>query len=470
MDNDTRLTILHAHLSGVAGYFSTADEYSRLVNPFSNEREIVYIDVDAYLLGSNQYLGVLAHELQHAAHWNADPTEETWLNEGLSELAQELAGFPSPLTPSFINSPNVSLLWWPDEPLATVPHYGAAKLFVAYLIDHYGGRGEIRRLVSLPQDGIKAIDAYLEGLGYAQRFPDVFAKWVAANYLNSGEGQYGYRSTDLRVQANRRMLQAGTIEGTVPQYAAEYIELGMAGDVVISFKGATATPLLPTKPHSGSACWWGNRGDSIDATLTREVDLTSVDKATLSFWVWYQMEESWDYAYVEVSTDQGRSWDILEGPSTVSGNPVGTSFGPGYTGSSNGWIREVIDLSPYAGQPILLRFEYVTDDALNDDGLCVDDIAIPEVGLMDDAEADGTWIAEGFIRTTNAVAQSYVVQVIEVGREPQVRQLNLDARNEGELVIQGLGSLWEKAVVVVAPLAPKTSQPAPYTLMVRAAS
>ena len=39
-------------------------------------------------VGSNQYLSVLAHELQHAVHWNGDRTEDTWVNEGLSEVAR----------------------------------------------------------------------------------------------------------------------------------------------------------------------------------------------------------------------------------------------------------------------------------------------------------------------------------------------------------------------------------------------
>ncbi|HIC88231.1 MAG TPA: hypothetical protein EYP04_02355, partial [Anaerolineae bacterium] len=48
VDNDVHLTILHAHGLGrhVAGYFSGADEVSHLAQPYSNEREMFYINLD----------------------------------------------------------------------------------------------------------------------------------------------------------------------------------------------------------------------------------------------------------------------------------------------------------------------------------------------------------------------------------------------------------------------------------------
>src|SRR5947209_18084687 len=42
---------------------------------------------------------------------------------------------------------------------------------------------------------------------------------------------------------------------------------------------------------------------------------------------------------------------------------------------------------------------YVTDAALDFDGFAVDDIAIPEIGFTDDAEQDGGWTANGFLRS-----------------------------------------------------------------------
>ena len=56
-----------------------------------------------------------------------------------------------------------------------------------------------------------------------------------------------------------------------------------------------------------------------------------------------------------------------------------------------------MDLSEYAGadgESVLVRFEYITDEGVNLDGIVIDDIAVPELGFADDAETDGDWTGE----------------------------------------------------------------------------
>jgi hypothetical protein len=199
-------------------------------------------------------------------------------------------------------------------------------------------------------------------------------------------------------------------------------------------------------------------------TLTRAFDLSEVEKATLSYWAWYDIEEDWDYAYLEVSADGGETWKTLPAPSATDTNPNGNNYGWGYTGQSGGgsspqWIKEEVDLSDYAGQKILVRFEYITDDAVNRPGFCLDDMVIPEIGYQYDAEKgnDG-WAAEGFIRMDNILPQDWVVQVIEFGPETAVKRVALDERQRGEYVIEGFGRGVNRAVLVISALAPATSE------------
>jgi hypothetical protein len=128
-----------------------------------------------------------------------------------------------------------------------------------------------------------------------------------------------------------------------------------------------------------------------------------------------------------VSSDDGATWQILRGPSTTDANPNGNSYGWGYTGLSGdgpSWIEEQVDLSVYAGQRILIRFEYVTDDAINHPGWAIDDISIPELGYQDDVEGgDDGWLAEGFVQTNSFVPQGYLVQLITFGRRGSKRPL-----------------------------------------------
>lgn len=84
------ISILHLPLTGVAGYYNPRDIYSRHIYSFSNEMHLIYMNVRNFV-GSSSYLGTLAHELQHAIHLSIDPTEETWVNEGMSEIAKSSA-------------------------------------------------------------------------------------------------------------------------------------------------------------------------------------------------------------------------------------------------------------------------------------------------------------------------------------------------------------------------------------------
>jgi len=164
------------------------------------------------------------------------------------------------------------------------------------------------------------------------------------------------------------------------------------GNVLLSFEGQIATQILPTTAHSGSYCWWGNRGDGINSSLTRQIDLSDVSSANLHYSVWYDIEEAWDYSYIEISEDRGRTWTILPSLHTNKSDPLGISFGPGYSGTSNGWLRDTVDLTGYTGSKILLRFEYVTDEALNNAGICFDDISIPEIGFFDVKKRSRKWV------------------------------------------------------------------------------
>jgi len=469
IDNDPHLNILNAKLMGVGGYYSSADQFPTRVNKFSNQREIIYINSSAIRVGTSLYTETLAHELQHAIHWNADPSEDTWVNEGLSELAVTVAGSDQTFRSRFAFPRPTSLVHWPLSPFGSGASYQASSLFMHYLSEHYGDRNDLTGLLRQPEDGIVGINSYLRSSGYELTFRDVFAKWVVANLLDEDQGPYSYKGLAVRARPTQRMGDFSEISSQIPQYSVEYIELddgliSYEGPLRLKFSGQTVSALLPVDVGA-TGCWWGNSGDSIDATLSRTVDLTQQSRATLNYQVWFELEKNWDYGYVEVSTDGGRTWEILSTPNTTSENPIGNSFGVGYTGNSQGWIDESVDLSPYTGQEIQVRFQHITDDALNGSGICVQGISIPEIGLFDSTEG---WKAKGFLLISNRVKQDYIVQVIASGSENQVTRLVLDEANMGELIMPAPRRL-ERLVVAVAALAPKTRIETSYTLTVEPA-
>jgi hypothetical protein len=81
------------------------------------------------------------------------------------------------------------------------------------------------------------------------------------------------------------------------------------------------------------------------------------DNMNLSFWCWYDIENNYDKAHVEVSKDD-RYYVVLES----------------FTGTSTGWEYKTYDLSDYNDESIYIRFRYTTDSYTLDDGFYVDDI------------------------------------------------------------------------------------------------
>ena len=194
--------------------------------------------------------------------------------------------------------------------------------------------------------------------------------------------------------------------------------------------------------------------------MTAPLDLRGSSNPTLSYETWYDIEDGWDFTYVAASLDGGAKWSILDASGTTAKDPFGKNFGMGYTGKSMGWVTESVDLGEFAGERVLLRFQYVTDDAVNGLGLCLRQVALTGAGSPQ--PIDG-WQPEGFVLTNNRVPQDYIVQVIEVSAEPRVTTVTLDGNNEGRFAVERPEDL-ERLVVAVAALAPKTRQRAGYTL------
>ncbi len=478
IDGDPHIVVLNASIPGAPGYFYSSDEYPSQIVPYSNEHEMIYVNLRYNTPSSGGFYSTFAHEFQHMIHWNNDPSEDAWVNEGLSELASRLAGHSVDTAAVFASLPDTQLNAWDQDSAKALPHYGASYAFFSYLAEHYGGYEGLKDLVKEKKHGIAGVEEFLRSRGYSATFEDVFKDWVVANFLddpNLEQGRYGYKDLDLKINPQNLGALPFRSSTNVHQYASRYLELPAGtGDLDVAFAGTPQTKLVPNEPHSGKGQWWSNRGDVMDATLTREFDLTGVDRATLKAWLWYDIEEDFDYAYAESSTDGGQTWTILPGKHTTTSNPNGSSFGPAYTGrsgdgSSPQWVQEEFDLTPNAGKRTLVRFEYVTDDSGNGVGFVLDDVSIPELGYAYDAETDGGWLADGFVRSENYVPQNYIIQLVERGQRTTVKSLPLDPEQKGHWRLRRADLAGRTAFLIISATAPATTQPATYELSVEEA-
>ncbi len=472
IDCDPRVHILNTSNTSAGGYFSSVDQETPQVRLDSNEKDLLYIDIEGSggteAVGTAYYDGVIAHEFQHLILFGRDPNEDTWISEGMSELAIFLNGDDPEVDAVAAMTPEVQLNTWPDGGVADATNYGTAFSFMLYFWDRYGDDG-VRALAAEPLNGLAGVDKVLEQIDPGKTADELVADWLVARTLDDpsiDNGRYGYAKTDRATVEPQDTINRFPYadRGSVPQYAGDYIELRGQRDISIDFAGSTKARLIGAEPHSGRYFWWSNRGDVTDLTLTREFDLSGVSQATLKYWAWYALEKDWDYAYLTVSDDGGQRWQIIQAPSTTDSDPVNANYGWGYTGNSGGgeqpaWIEETVDLSQYAGKKILVRFEVINDLAVNLPGLAIDDVSVPEINYADDFESgEGGWQSGGWLHTNNFVPQSYVVQLISFDQDgtTAVSRLPVNADNTARWSVP-LSQL-RRAVVVVSAMAPRTTE------------
>ena len=129
-------------------------------------------------------------------------------------------------------------------------------------------------------------------------------------------------------------------------------------------------------------------------------------------------------------------------------------------------------MTPYAGKDVQLRFQYITDDAVNGSGMCLRRFSLsidPSAGASALALADGGWQPQGFTVIDNRVRQDFIVKLIWETPATRVDDLELKMSESGdwtgELLIEDAGEM-KSLVVAVAALAPKTRLPTDYSLTV----
>ncbi|CAA0248075.1 T9SS type A sorting domain-containing protein [Tenacibaculum maritimum] len=150
------------------------------------------------------------------------------------------------------------------------------------------------------------------------------------------------------------------------------------------------------KANSGKAYVTKLSGNHPDQTVghlyTKCYDLTTITDPVLRFKMAFDIENDWDHMYVEYSTNQGQTWDILgtseddnwyNSSATVNGLPGKQWTGEGATinpvdNLPNSDVKDYsYDLAPFSQeQSIVFRFKFVADQAENREGVLIDDLVI----------------------------------------------------------------------------------------------
>jgi immune inhibitor A len=191
---------------------------------------------------------------------------------------------------------------------------------------------------------------------------------------------------------------------------------------------------LPVRP-SGSWYWWGGQTLSSDSimTLANPVAIPSDGTPALNFDLAYATEKWYDFLWVQVSSNGGKSWTTLTNTHTICshysdwegglrGFPTDlcTAKIGGFTGTGSGYpnyTNETFDLTAYKGQQILVRLWYMTDYSTSYAGVFIDNVRISASAptlFSDGAETSGSaWTYSGEMRRTNGTypyQHSYYLQ------------------------------------------------------------
>ncbi len=454
--------------SYIAGYFSASESAE-------NNKNIMHIDTYDWANRTGPdaarpylYEGTFAHEFEHLVHFDVDPDEPSWVDEGLADLSGFLCGYghsQGHLAYYMVYHPFTALTFWGSG----LEDYGASYLFQLYLFEKYGGAAFTTALVQEQANGIEGIEKTLAAFGYDDSFDEIFDNWTIANYIddtrNEG-GKYGYDTLEIGSvdtwgytieyvlsnfwwgpPASTPFTVGSDYYGDPQPYTAQYYSFTneKRSDVWIDGDNFAGTPA-----YSGTYEWYSGAEAWAWRSFYQSFDIPA-GGATLNFMTFFDIEEDWDYGYVEAYDHTTGEWATLDASGTVSDvahaqdNPntpdgrepmdyedAGNWYA--FTGSSGGWIPVSMDLSPFAGHTIDLYFTTWQDGAFTLQMMYVDDIAIPEVGFSDGAEAgeDG-WTSTGWSVTDGILDNGFGVVTIDTKWVPTVRYPEPSGNNAMEL-------------------------------------
>ena len=432
----------------IAGFFSPSFE-------IYFDRNVMTIDAYdwANRTGSSgtrpyMYEGVFAHEYQHLLHSDYDPDEETFINEGLSNLAEYLTGYGVAVkghVDAAAANPENSLTVWGDQgDLEILTDYGQAYLFQYYLMEQFG-QPFIQALFHNPENGISGVNSTLAAANIQKTFADVFHDWSVAMLINSktpAGGIYQFFNVNPSLSYYFAPLNIGTPTAPnlqafdtpgAPPWGTDYIWINGDPKALgkLTFNGV-AYSTFPTGWTSDGSVLKGGQGDLLDNWAIFE----TVGGGTLTFDTYYDIEEFWDFGFVQVSTDGGQTWTSLANASTTSqhdpnAHPTVVANLPGLTGWSGDWVTLSYDLGAYAGQDLLVAFRYVTDWGTYFDGWSIDNVYVDGTLISDGSDTTPFHDLTYYLPINNDYTVTFVgMKTVGKGNQYKVVSMKLDQVTE----------------------------------------
>ena len=370
------------------------------------------------------YEGVFAHEYQHLLHHYTDPDEPSWVNEGLSDFTEVITGYAAlskhvdekgyeSHTQCYLGWVSIPHADWNPIPRACGPEngltawgdqgddeiladYGFAMFFMNFVNSQGFGQDFFRAWQHNQANGIAGLNATLASFGSGSTFESLFNDQIISalvdGYIDNGATVGGGTPAQFQTSAAEATIyfsDEANADPGAPPWGADYVDLGSgAGLSSVVFDGDDSFT-YPGGPQ------WVLDGDGYftnpdvaggvydnDQDLSIAIDASAYAGQTLSFDHYYATEVGWDYAFVQVSTDNGATWESLACTGTTSAHDPGALSHivaelPGYNGAAGSAGSPVQATCPAlpAGTDYL-AFRLLTDPAVQEDGWHVKNIQL----------------------------------------------------------------------------------------------
>lgn len=146
----------------------------------------------------------------------------------------------------------------------------------------------------------------------------------------------------------------------------------------------------------GERYYYSGSGDDLDNTMTTAVDGGGALTAEVS----YDIEEGYDYAYLEATTD-GSTWTSIPTSESDGGDAA-----DGISGSTDGAWVQLTAIVP--DDATAIRWRYVTDGGVALSGFKVDQITLDGTAIGTAETGDEGWELDGFKTTSGTEENSYL--------------------------------------------------------------
>lgn len=123
---------------------------------------------------------------------------------------------------------------------------------------------------------------------------------------------------------------------------------------------------------------YANNAD-VATLMPSGIDLSEATEGTLSFWAKWDIETNWDAVLLEVTVDDGASFDWIATGYTEPGSGQGEQPAgePVFEGTQTSWVLNTVDLTPWLGESnVRFGFRLLTDTSQTRDGFYFDDFEI----------------------------------------------------------------------------------------------